>query len=79
MMILGDEADVHVHPHVVRLALSEKTSETTTTLIVMKDEVALNAGTSESVHSPHDQAAHFHLPKVDHIRYQTIDHQLSVG
>lgn len=59
MMILGDEADAHVHPRAALLVPSETASETTTILIVMKGEAEMIAVMSENDHSPHDLVADF--------------------
>jgi hypothetical protein len=79
-MILDDEVDAHAHLHVAHLALSETTSETTTTHIVMRDEAAPTVAMpeNENDHSHQDQAADFPRPKLVHMAYQIIGRPWSV-
>jgi hypothetical protein len=77
-MILDDEVDARVRPHVVHLELAEKASETITTRIATRGEEAQIVAMSENDHSLHDRVAASPLPKdVLMACRQIIDHPWS--
>jgi hypothetical protein len=73
-MILGDEVAARVRPHVVHLEPAEKASETITTRIAMRGEVAQIVAMFENDLSLHAQVAGSPLPKDVLMVCQIIDH-----